>query len=679
MNLPASRSTVRVALGVQVWFAPGEYDDPRQIENVFQIMADHHLVIARVSLVWNYLEPAVDDWDFGLFDQVFDAAQRHGVRIAATLWPQGKSPALSGIPDTDESLVAGERYLSTVVAHYRDHPALDTWILMNEPGQSPTVNPLALARFRDWLEKKYGGIDELNQAWLGDSMLPFHAPFHRFEEIDHDPRWSNKGLWPVPGMDWKEFWAEHLGWYLAWVAERVRQIDPDHPLHTNPHGLTHNHATRSFDLPSWRGFLDSLGASVYPLSLFLFGERRSTHGYSFTADLLRGAMEPKPIWITELAAGSIIYSHQHTFTPQPEQIAQWIWTTIGAGTERVILWLLNARWKARETGEFGLLDFLGEPTDRLREVSSIGRAIRENQSFFDAARPADSDITIIVSPETMSLNDQWKQSGSAVPDGRDQHAHLQEALGFHQALSALGIPAAVKHVHDFDWRASSSRPRLAILPHVSVLSAEQAAEIEHFVRAENTVLVSGFTGYYDSRGMFWPMEKSFPLEAVLGARPREIHAVDGDVSLTGPEFSIPGHLWITEIANRGAEVLGSRGEMITAVRNSLGGGHATWLPSLVGLEAFTGDGEPLARFLREFIQPFTAEIPFRFADYEPRCILRALQSEDTYLTVVANTSDKPVDVRLEYPTGLTPSVLWGSSGGTPLSLRPRETVVLRWE
>jgi beta-galactosidase len=219
----------RLLIGSQVWFEPGEEDTDEAADHIFKTLAEHQMPLARVSLVWNYMDKKPGQWDFTMFDRVFRAAERHHVRIAATLWPAAKVYWLSGIPDTAEHMKESERYLAQVVSRYRKSPALDTWILINEPRHSPVDNPLAIQRFRLWLRHKYGSIEMLNRAWLEDSMVPFRPPYTSFEEIEYNSKWfSGTSSWHIPSFDWQAFWRDHLTWYLAWVATEVRKIDPDH-------------------------------------------------------------------------------------------------------------------------------------------------------------------------------------------------------------------------------------------------------------------------------------------------------------------------------------------------------------------------------------------------------------------------------------------------------------------
>ena len=74
----------------------------------------------------------------------------------------------------------------------------------------------------------------------------------------------------------------------------------------------------------------------------------------------------------------------------------------------------------------------------------------------------------------MTLQERYRADDSPA---RGPFAHVLEALGFYQALAELGVNVRLKQIDDFDWRAASGRPRLVILPHVSALTATQAAAV----------------------------------------------------------------------------------------------------------------------------------------------------------------------------------------------------------
>ena len=123
-------------------------------------------------MMWSDLETGPGQWDFAAYDRAFSAAEKYHIRIVATLTPGGPPPFLhgngnqgAGYPPTAEAKATVAVYIGKVVERYKDSPALDTWLLVNEPGMAPADYPLAETEFRTWLARRYSGIAELNRSW----------------------------------------------------------------------------------------------------------------------------------------------------------------------------------------------------------------------------------------------------------------------------------------------------------------------------------------------------------------------------------------------------------------------------------------------------------------------------------------------------------------------------------
>jgi beta-galactosidase len=664
-SMKAPEFAHRLVIGAEIMDDPAA--TPEKVDHWFKLLADYQLPLARVFI------PSSEE-NLRRMDWFFRAAEKHQVGITATL----------GGPPSPEN----EQWIHDVVLRYKDSPALDSWILMNEPGQVPESNPLTINRFKGWLKEKYSSIDILNHTW-GKNYLSY-------EEIEFSPGWLS-GFWSVPAvfLDWYTFWRSHLTWHLKWIAEQIRKVDLSHPIHVNPHALVGNLAGMSFDLPAWRDFLTSLGSSVHPSWHFtLLGRDQYALGVAYICDLIQGAIEPKPFWITELQGGNNTNSGNRPLYPHPEDIAQWLWIGFGSGAERIIFWLLNNRSFGVESGEWSLLDLQDQPSERLDTAGQIARILNQNAAFFQDAQPVETPITIILSLETMTLQERFEKSQPVtstergIPvrlEGRGRNAHILAALAYYEIFHQMGIPVHIKHIHDFDWQTDSSTPQLVILPNVVALSGEQARDIQSFVQNGNTVFITGLTGAWDAENRFWPLASQYPLQDLLGATLKEIRTLDKDcqVELLQPAIKLPSNLWVGEIRNFNAEPIGRQNGWITAVRKQAGKGEAIWIPSLVDLGAWFGDNQPFARFLSEVSAPFTDQLPFRFVGQQAGCMLRVLRNGGTFLTVIANGTSKTKHIRLQYPQGLCPQMLWGK--GTPISptgeitLAPRETLVAFWK
>jgi beta-galactosidase len=673
-------------LGAQIWIEPGQ--TPAEIDAWFAQLESSHMPVARLFMMWTYLEIAPDQWDFSLYDAAFRAAEKHHVHIVATLTPNGPPLFRGGdgsqgrdILKTSKDVTAASAYLQKVVERYRSSPALDTWLLVNEPGQKPTVTPNAVAAFRLWAAKEYGTTDRMNATW--GTVFP---TFDAVEPPTEEKSWNHNRE-----LDWRTFWQGFQTDQLRWLAEQVRALDGKHPLHLNPAGITGNLADSSDDLPAWRSFLDTLGCSIHPSWHFaLFDRDRYGLAVSYTNDLVRGSIEPKPYWVTELQGGNTIYSGTVALEPTAADTAQWTWTSLAAGARRVIFWLLNARREGVEAGEWSLLDFAQHPSERLTTAANIAKVVDENAAFFSAAKPVASPVTLVLSLQTMTFEEVYHREDDPAyrrkdDPARGSNAHFLEAMGFYEALSRLGSPPNVKLFDDYDWAAITPTRRVAILPDIREMTEPQIRALNAFVEHGNLLLISGLSGFYGAHAKAWALD-GFPLGDVTGGLLKEVHlrGISPTVAL-GEGAPLPSRLWTGTITPGVAQSISKKdGEVVATERSLPGGGRVIWVPSLIGLGAWLTDGQPLTRYLQHDILSKVDVPAFSFAQAVDGCLVRVLHEGGSYITVVTNGKASPVSCTLKSPTALRPSALWGTSpktvqrGLVSIPLQPRGTSVLIW-
>jgi beta-galactosidase len=667
-------------LGSQVWIEPGQTE--ADVDHWFALLEQAHMPVARIFIMWPYVEAQSGTWDFSLYDRVFQAADRHHVRIVATLTPSGFPLFLDGdgtqglgLPKTEEQELAAENYIRRVVQRYRSNPALDSWILLNEPGQAPSPTPRAQKEFARWLAKHYGSAQAMSTAWGAD--------LHDFASAEGGSSAPNS--WnPTSGIDWLTFWRQFQTDQLRILSEVVRAADPKHGIHVNPHALLSNVAALSDDLPAWRPFLDSLGCSIHPAWHFgLLSRDRYALGVSYINDLVAGSITPKPYWVTELQGGNNISSGIYPTNPTSNDIAQWVWTSIGSGAERVIFWLLNARSEGTEAAEWSLLDFQQQPSERLVTASRIAQTLTMQTSFFSNASTVHPPITLITSLDTMTYE---AVSGKADFPGRGKNAQLEETLGFYEALSRLGPPPAVRSFDDFDWESRTPAKRIAVLPDIRSLSIAQIHRLETFSANGNTLLITGLTGFYDPGGRAWVLA-GFPLESITGAELKEVRFTKELFTQTidHPPASLPVHLWESSIrVTRAVPIAEHNGTVTATSLQTPGGGRVVWVPSLIGLGAWLQSSEPLANFLGKLFADRYTSLPFRFATEHHTCLLRVLQNGDRFTTIVTNGAEQPTSCMLTATHAQTPESLWGTAptvrgSQITFTLQPKGTSVVLWK
>lgn len=667
--------------GAQVWIGPG--DSATEIQAWFRVMSESHMKVARLFLMWPYLERRRDQWDFTEYDIAFRAAEQYHIRIAATLTPSGEPPFRggdgsqgTGLPRSNEERQQAAVYIQKVVERYRASPALDSWLLMNEPGEKPHRTPLSTSAFHHWLQAKYPSLDALNAAW-GSDIASFESA---------EPPSSQTNAWNFTAQaDWYEFWRSFQTDSLQWLAQQVRRSDAKHPLHVNPHALLGNLAEVSDDLPHWRGLLDSLGCSIHPAWHFgLLGRDDYALGVSYVNDLVRGSIEPKPYWVTELQGGTNIYSGHSPMDPTADEISQWMWTSVAAGARRTIFWLLNSRKTGREAGEWSLLNNVGEPSERLRAASQVQATIDRHAALFSKAVPSRSNITILLSTASMSFEAVASSTPGANGEeaGRGENSHVLEALGFYKALTRVASPPDVKFIEDYEWQRESSVPRVVIVPDARVLSADEIDHLKRFADSGNTVILSGLTGLYDPSGGAMAIG-SFPLASLTGARLLEEHVVpteEATLRLQGQ--TLPINMWKGTVRPATAVALAknSKGEVTATDLPTKAGGHIIWVPSLIGIGAMQKHAGPLSALLRETLK---VSLPVFYQQESGECLVRTMSAGEQQITVVTNGTHHPVVCQFSHlATGAAESV-WGEpplvqNGRATYSLPASGTSVTVW-
>ncbi len=123
--------------------------------------------------------------------------------------------------DAPESLELIERFLRLVIPMIRNHPALNSICLSNEPifdrGAAAHNSP---GLWIDWLQRMYGDIDTLNTK--------YRTHFSTFADV---PIPSNFATDAPAFYDWCVFNQERFAGWHRWMADTIRELAPGVPIH----------------------------------------------------------------------------------------------------------------------------------------------------------------------------------------------------------------------------------------------------------------------------------------------------------------------------------------------------------------------------------------------------------------------------------------------------------------
>jgi beta-galactosidase len=647
---------VRPFIGAQVFIEPGQ--TPKEIDTWFRILADSHMPVCRIRLFETYMRTSAGGWDFTLFDLAFRAAEKHGIQILGTLFPATPFTDVGGFkfPHSQAHLEEIAIDIERVVTHYRSSPALMGWVLINEPG--------------------LGG-------WPDDELSA--EKFELWKAGQPPETYRSRG-YPYLEFERERFLLDYNTWYLTWLAGEIEKHDPGRHLHVNTHAIFQ--LVAEYNFPQWRPLLTSLGGSAH--ASWHFGYfRRDQYVLAMAADceIIRSGAGGLPWLMTEIQGGNNVYSGLDPLCPTREEITQWLWTIIGTGGQGGIFWCLNPRASGFEAGEWALIDFLDQPSDRLGAAAAVGQILHENQELFVQARPVAAPIHILYIRESLWVERRLQRGGTPY-EGRDVGGVMKSALGYFETLSEMGIPCGLGEIGEFDFSRSDYSGVTLILAHQVSLPSRYWPQLENFVGGGGKLIVDGLTAYYDEHA-HCIMKTGFPLAELFGARVREFKLI-GDLfplNLDTLDLALPAHCWRGTLQCTGATPVGFAGDQVIAARHSYGLGEVLWLPSLIGLGGRLGGDESLSRLLAHEVRQSLPALPFRFAQHRPGLLLRSLDCEGSYITVLINKGKKHVQVSLilsdQISKNLQPEILFSDRGGTisrinQFHLPPEETLVVRW-
>jgi len=640
------------AIGAQVIIEPGQ--TPEEVDTWFRILEDQDMHFCRIRMFETHMHRPDGTWDFSLYDDAYRAAEKHHVKIYATLFPATNTVGGVKFPESEEHLAEIQEYIRQMVTHFKSFPALYGWVLINEPGvggQAPD-NAFTRKMFAEWKAQQT------------------------------EPVYKSKGYARVT-FDDQRFLLYYNTWFLDWIAKEIQAIDPKRPLHVNNHQIFVNVA--EYDFPAWRKFLTTLGASAHPSWHFgYFTRQQYALAMSANCDIIRSGAGNIPFWVTELQGGNNTYSSFHPFCPTREEIDQWLWTSIGSGAQGIIFWCLNPRATGAEAGEWAMIDFQNQPTDRLIAAGDVQKAVAEHAGLFAAARPVPSGITVMYNHESL-----WMEKESQLPgaptegvEGRVTGAVMKSALAYFQVLSESGLTCDFSEMGEYNWNEPDYSGKVIILAHQISLPSRYWDGLTRFMERGGKLIVSGLTGFFDEN-MHNIMKTGFPLENLFGGCLKEVKttAERFDVKLTNPALTLPAHLWLSTIHQTSGKTIGLYGDQVIAVRKQTGKGEVVWVPSLIGMGSWLNDDHALASFVSD--ETTTVSVPFRFAEQQQNILMKTLQSGDDYITVLVNKSGKETTVALQVPDGFQPNVLFNDKSGKPVDrshvlLEPEETLVLHW-
>ena len=227
---------------------------------------------------WARLEPDEGVYCFDWLDRIIDKIWEHGIYVclatpttAQPAWLSTRYPEVLPVDIAGRRRTHGMRVFFCVnslkyreraaaiaaemAIRYAHHPALAMWHVSNEYG-TYCYCPNCQAKFRVWLKRRYGTVEELNNRWHTTFWGRIVSDFEEVTlptELNDDYRFN-----PAIQLDYMRFVTDSTAECFVNEYQVLKSYNPDIPIQTNMSGyikkLDQFTLTKNLDIVGWDNY-----------------------------------------------------------------------------------------------------------------------------------------------------------------------------------------------------------------------------------------------------------------------------------------------------------------------------------------------------------------------------------------------------------------------------------------
>jgi beta-galactosidase len=546
------------------------------------LMRDAGLQVVRLAeFAWAKMEPAAGAFEWDWLDLAVETLAAAGLQVilctptaAPPAWLARDYPDTLPVDDRGRRRSFGarrhycansptyrehtRRIVGAMAARYGRHPDVVGWQIDNEFGGGKTARCYChncVAAFRRWLQRRYGCLDTLNDAWGTVFWSQCYADWMQIEP----PGLTGEKPNPSHVLDYYRFSSD------SWVDYQQLQTDILRARTNGAQFVTTNLMGLFSDLDYYKlaAPLDFITWDNYPTgqaerwrdvlypSDFTSDASGARHAYDvgdpaitgLAHDLMR-AVKDKPFWIMEQQPGHINWGAYNP-APYPGVVRLWTWEDIAHGADTVIYFRWRACLYAQEQYHSGLVRHDGEPAQGLRDVQAMG----EEQALMAAVRgtPVPAEVALL-----HSYDDLWALDLQAHnPD----FGYLRHLFTYYRTLQSAGVPVDLAPP-----TRDLGRYKLVIAPTLFLVDGTIAENLRRYVEQGGHLVLSIRSGFKTMSNRVVDTPLPGLLADLVGATVEEWHSLPPGVmypleiaALSQRPFAIS--IWAEALKPVGAEIL----------------------------------------------------------------------------------------------------------------------------
>ncbi|MBE3011971.1 beta-galactosidase [Microbispora sp. NEAU-D428] len=462
---------------------------------------------------WASLEPEPGKYEFGWLDEVMDLLHENGIAVnlatptaAPPAWLTHRHPEVLPVMADGERFGFGNRLhydpsspiyrehaaniTRRLAERYSFHPALAMWHISNEYG--PTAyNEAASAGFRRWLERRYGDLETLNEAWTTRFWGQVYTGWDQVEVPSVPRTWMN----PSRILDFKRFTSDAL--LECFVAERdiVRSFRDDIPIVTN-----FMRFYRNADYWRWAPEEDAAALDIYPDP----AEPDSHVSSAFQFDLFRSLKGGRP-WLLMEQAASAVSQWRLNVVKEPGRMRLGSLQAVSRGADSVMFFQWRASRGGHERFHSAMLPHSGPESRTFREVAELGREVGLLAPV--AGTTTRAEVAVLFDWNGWwGLEELWGLPRNDFSYVETVMRHYRPLWEHHYAVDVVST------------RSDLSPYKVLVVPNAYLIDDEGVAAVTEFARGGGTIVMSFFSGVVDECNRVRPDGYPGAFRGLIGAK-----------------------------------------------------------------------------------------------------------------------------------------------------------------
>lgn len=483
------------------------------------------------EFAWGMLEPEEGNYNFGWLDRAVALAGKYGLKVimctptpTPPVWLSKNYPDILIQRDNGIKIQHGRRqhaswssdryhgYVKDIVTRlaerYGNNPTVIGWQIDNEPGHYGTVDYSedVQEKFRVWLRKKYGTIENLNKTWGNTFWSETYQNFYQVrlpnqQELPERPN-------PHAMLDLNRFMADELAGFVNMQADILRQyISKEQWVTTNlipifnpvdPVRMDH------LDFTTYTKYL----VTGHKMGIGNQGFRLGTpEDIGFANDQFRN-FAGKTYGVMELQPGQVNWG---TYNPQPMPgaVRMWVYHVFAGGGRFVCNYRFRQPLKGSEQYHYGMVMTDGVSlSPGGEEYVQIAGELKKLREAYDPKSKLPESLSARHTAMLFDMSNYWEMEFQKQTDQWSTMSHVNK---YYNVLKEFAVPVdIITEKDDF-----SAYPFL-IAPAFQLLDSALVERWTQYVENGGHLVLTCRTGQKDRNAKLWEAPLAAPIHQLAG-------------------------------------------------------------------------------------------------------------------------------------------------------------------